>query len=108
MPPRLEPQPLDAASLLLYNLSLTETRTSTPLAAQPVIVSSREAHAHDHAHSDGHGHGHGIHAHDHVHGPPRRPALRVVSALTLSAPGRLLAAGAMAATLWLLALWAMT
>ena len=106
MPPRLEPQPLDAASLLLYNLSLTETRTSTPLAAQPVIVSSREAHAHDHAHPGGHGHG--IHAHDHVHAAPRRPALRVVSALTLSAPGRLLAAGGMAATLWLLALWAMT
>ncbi|AVO46076.1 hypothetical protein [Phreatobacter cathodiphilus] len=85
------------------------------MAAQPVTVSRREAHAHDHAHAHVHGGGHDhahAHSHDHAqahaHAAPPRPALRVVSALTLSAPGRLLAAGAMAATLWLLALWAMT
>jgi hypothetical protein len=76
------------------------------LAAQPLIVSSREAHAHDHAHAGGHGHG--AHAHHHAPAAPAPPAFRVVSALTLSAPGRLLAAGAMAAVLWLLALWAMS
>lgn len=106
MPPRSEPEPLDAAALLLYNLFLIPTRTSTPLAAQPVIVSSREAHAHDHAHAGGQGHG--DHAHDHGHAAPGRPAFRVASALTLSATGRLIAAGALAATLWLLVLWAMS
>jgi len=53
--------------------------------------------AHDHHHH---------HAHDgHDHGTARPVA--VVSALTASAAGRLLVAGGLAATLWLLVLWAM-
>jgi hypothetical protein len=46
--------------------------------------------------------------HDHAGAGRPAPGLRIVSALTMSVTGRLLAASLMAATLWLLALWAMT
>ncbi|MDP2804130.1 MAG: hypothetical protein Q8O26_19840 [Phreatobacter sp.] len=63
---------------------------------------------HDHGHAHGLDHGHDLaHAHGHA-GRRTVPGLRIVSALTMSATGRLLAAGLLAATLWLLALWAMT
>jgi len=107
---------LDGAPLLLYNFSLNETGSVTPLAAPPSIASAHAAHAEGHHHGHGARHDHAAHGHDHSHDYgheplPQRPApgagLTVISALTLSATGRLIAAGAMATALWLLALWAM-
>jgi len=112
---------LDGAELLLYNFPINETGHVTPLAAPTSIASVHAAHADGHHHGHGGGHDHAAHDHGHVHDhapahrheplgprPAADPGLRVLSALTLSATGRLMAAGAMAATLWLLVLWAMS